>query len=174
VLVAGTAVLGAVVAVLELSRFLRIPFPLLPFLKFDIIGIPMVIGYLSFGLLSGAATCFVSFAIISFRNPFSGFMKCLAELSTIIGAYIILRSKRMNTSLKSKTFAVCSSIISRVVIMAVANVLFFPLFGGLTAQTVIALLPFTCPFNAIQGAISIIGGLIVHEAIVQRLPSLRT
>lgn len=168
VIFSGTAILGAVVAVLEISRFLRIPFPLLPFLKFDIVGVPMVVAYLSLGLLSGSATCLVSFAIISFRNPFSGFMKCFAELSTIIGAYILLRG--MRTSRKSKTFAVCSSIISRVVVMAAANVLLYPIFAG---YSVIAFLPLTCLFNAIQGAISIIGGFFIYEAVARRLPSIK-
>ena len=172
VLVAGSAILGAVVAVLEVSRFLRIPFPLLPYLKFDIVGVPMVVAFLSLGLISGAATSFVSLAIISFRDPFSGFMKFIAELSTIIGAYIILR-RGVGASNTIKIFAVFSSIFSRVLVMAAANVFLFPIFRSIPVNAIIALLPYTCTFNAIQGAISIFGGLIVHEALIKRLPSLR-
>ncbi len=173
VILARTAILGAVVAVLEISRFLRIPFPLAPFLKFDVVGIPMFVAFLSLGFIPGATTTFVSFAIISFRDPFSGFMKCLAEFSTIIGAYFILKGKNTDVSRKRKIYASGSSIIFRVLIMAVANVFLFPIFRGWSTIAVISLLPFTCPFNAIQGAISITGGFFIHEAVARRLPSIK-
>ena len=94
VLVAGTSILGAVVAILETSRFLRIPFPLFPLLKFDVVGIPMVFTYLFFGLPPSVVTCLVSLLIISVRNPFGGIMKCTAELATIVGAFIVLRKEK--------------------------------------------------------------------------------
>jgi len=173
VIVAGTAILGAVVAVLEMSRFLRTPFPPFPTLKFDIMGIPMVIAYLFFGLVPGIATSFVSFAIISFRSPFSGFMKCLAEIATIVGAYIVLRGKKPMASYKSKAFAISFSIMLRVAVMSIANVLLFPVFyPNFTTQATIAIIPFISSFNAIQGAISIVGGFLVYEAIMRRIPSL--
>ncbi len=174
-IVAGTAILGAVVAVLEMSRFLRIPFPLLPFLKFDVVGIPMFLTYLFFGLLPSVATCLISFAIISFRSPFSGSMKGLAEFATILGAYIILRGKNENASYKTKAFAMVSGTILRVVVMAFANVLFLPVFYPkyYTTQTAIVILPLICFFNAIQGVLSVLGGFLVHEAVTRRLPSLR-
>jgi len=175
VIAAGTAILGAVVAVLEMSRFLRIPFPLFPLLKFDVVGIPMVITYLFFGLLPSVVTCLISVAIISFRSPFSGSMKGLAEFATILGAYLILRGKNPTTSYKIKAFAMASGIFLRVVVMAVANILFLPVFYSkyYTTQTAIMVLPLICFFNAIQGAISILGGFLVHEAVTRRLPSLR-
>ena len=177
--IAGTALLGATVAVLDwLSKIfsLKIPFPLLTPLKFDVIGIPTVISYLLFGPLSGIIACIVAFLSISFRNPFSGFMKGLAELATVIGAFLILRAKNPSVLHKrKKIFAGISSIALRVIIMAIANVLLLPIFlpSFYTTETVIALLPFFCLFNAIQGAISIAGGFLVYEAILLRLPSLK-
>lgn len=174
-LIAGTAILGAVVAVLEMSRFLRIPFPLFPILKFDVVGIPMVLTYFLFGLLPGVTTCFISFTIISFRNPFGGLMKCTAEIATIVGAFLILR-KKGSASYKNKLFAIVSSILLRVVVMAVANILLLPVFYPMfyTTRAAIVVLPFNCIFNSIQGLISIFGGFLVHEAITQRLPSFKT
>ena len=172
-IIAGIAILGAVVAVLEISRFLRIPFPLAPFLKLDMVGIPMFLAFLYLGFLPGVATTFVSFAIISFRDPFSGFMKCLAEFSTIIGAYFILKGKNRDVSRKRKIYASCSSIILRVVIMTVANVFLLPIFRGFSTIVVISLLPVTSLFNAIQGVISITGGFLIYEAVTSRLPSIK-
>ena len=177
--IAGTTLLGATVVVLDwLSKIfsLKVPFPILVNLKFDVIGIPAVMAYLLFGPLSGVVACLVAFLSISFRNPFSGFMKGLAELATVIGAFLILRVRSPPVLHKrKKIFAGISSVALRVVMMAVANVLLLPVFlsNFYTTETVIALLPILCLFNAIQGIISIAGGFLVYEAILLRLPSLR-
>jgi riboflavin transporter FmnP len=170
-LVAGTSILGAVVAILETSRFLRIPFPLFPLLKFDVVGIPMVFTYLFFGLPPSIVTSLVSLVIISVRNPFGGIMKCTAELATIVGAFIIFRKGKDRTSRRRKMYAVILSIMVRVIIMAIANVLFLPIFYPVfyTTLAAVAILPFTCIFNAIQGAISFFGGFLIHEAVSKRL-----
>jgi riboflavin transporter FmnP len=179
IFIAGTAILGATVAVLDwLSKIfsLKVPFPLLIVLRFDVIGIPAAMAYFLFGPLSGVIACLVAFLSISFRNPFSGFMKSLAELATIIGAFLILRARSPPVLHKyKKIFAGISSVALRVVIMAVVNVLLLPVFlsSFYTTETVIALLPVFCIFNAIQGVISIAGGFLVYEAIMLRLPSLR-
>jgi len=178
VFIAGTAILGAVVTVLDISKVLKTPFPLLPFLVFDVIGIPMVLAYSFFGLLSGVITCFVAFITISFRDPtgFKGLMKCAAELATIIGAFVVLRARDSSFLHKyKKIFAGISSVVLRVVVMAVVNVLLLPVFlsNFYTTETVIALLPAISLFNAIQGIISIAGAFLVYEAILLRLPSLK-
>jgi len=177
--IAGTTLLGVTVAVLDwLSKIfsLKVPFPLLIVLKFDVIGIPAVIAYLLFGPLSGVVACLVAFLSISFRNPFSGFMKGLAELATVIGAFLILRVRSPSVLHKpKKIFAGFSSVALRVIVMAVANVLLLPVFlsNFYTTEIVITLLPIICLFNAIQGTISIAGGFLIYEAIMLRLPSLR-
>jgi len=169
--IAGTALLGATVAVLDwLSKifFLKVRFPLLIYLKFDVIGIPAVMAYLLFGPLSGIIACFVAFLSISFRDPtgFQGFMKGIAELATIIGAFFILRVRSPPVLHKfKKIFAGISSVALRVVVMAVAIVLFIPSW--------VVFLPVICLFNAIQGTISIAGGFLVYEAILLRLPYLK-
>jgi riboflavin transporter FmnP len=179
VFIAGTTLLGATVVVLDwLSKTfsLKVPFPILVNLKFDVIGIPAVMAYLLFGPLSGVVACLVAFLSISFRNPFSGFMKGLAELATVIGAFLILRVRSPPVLHKrKKIFAGISSVALRVVVMAVANVLLLPVFlsNFYTTETVIVLLPVLCFFNAIQGTISIAGGFLIYEAIMLRLPSLR-
>jgi riboflavin transporter FmnP len=167
--IAGTTLLGATVAVLDwLSKIfsLKMPFPLLIYLKFDVIGIPAVMAYLLFGPLSGVIACLVAFLSISFRNPFSGFMKGLAELATVIGAFLILRVRSPSFLHKrKKIFAGISSVVLRVVVMAVAIIFLIP--------TWIVSLPVLCLFNAVQGTISITGGFLVYEAIMLRLPSLK-
>ncbi len=59
----GTAILAALVIVfdyaLKLSG-LKIPFPWMPFLKFDFTGIPIVVAFLLFGLPSASTTSVVA------------------------------------------------------------------------------------------------------------------
>jgi len=179
VFIAGTALLGAMVAVLDWVfkiAGLKIPFPLLPFLKFDVLGIPMLLSFFLFGFLSGAITSMVAWLSISFRDPFSGFMKFLAEFSTIIGVYLVLRARRP-TSNWWKTISMVSGILVRVIVMAVANILLLPIFMPAFYKTytaVIVVIPLISVFNAIQGAVGVFGGFLFYEAVILRLPSLKT
>jgi len=177
VFIAGTALLGAIVAVLDWTfkiAGLKIPFPLLTFLKFDLMGIPMFLAYFLFGFLSGAVTSLIAFLSISFRDPFSGFMKFLAEFATIAGVYLVLRAQKP-FGVKQKLLAVLSGIILRVVVMDVANVSLLPIFSPYfkTPMAVVIILHWVSLFNALQGAISVFGGFLLYEAVIMRLPSLK-
>jgi len=175
VFVAGTALLGATVVVLDLGVRLKIPFPLLAFLRFDVLGIPMMLSYFLFGFLSGAITSLVAWLSISSRDSFSGFMKFAAEFSTIIGVYIVLRA-RSPSNVRWKVFAMVSGVLMRVIVMAVANIMLLPIFMPAfykTYDAVIALIPLISLFNAIQGAVSVFGGFLLYEGVVLRLPSLK-
>jgi hypothetical protein len=171
VYIAGTSLFGALVFVLDWTfklTGLKIPFPFLVSLRFDLLGIPILISFFLFGILSGAATSSIAMLSIAFRNPFSGFMRFLAEFTTILGIYIVFRVKGV-TNKRWKFIAIGSGILMRVLIMSVANVLLLPLFlPTQTFDTVIILLPLIGVFNAIQGAISIFGGFLFYEAIALR------
>jgi riboflavin transporter FmnP len=180
VFIAGTALLGAVVAVLDVTfkiAGLKIPFPLLTFMKFDALGIPMLLAYFLFGLLSGVISSGIAFLSITLRSgdAFSGFMKCLAEFVTIAGVFIVLKTRKP-TSNRWKALAMISGILVRVSVMGIANVLLLPIFmGGFykTYTAVLVLVPLISMFNAIQGAVSIFGGFLLYEAVIRRLPSLK-
>ncbi len=175
--IATTATLASVVAVLEFGRLPpRIPFPLMPILKFDIVGIPMIVAYNFLGLGSGILTSLVSFVIIATRDPFSGAMKTLAEAASILGVWIIMRPQ-MNLSWKRKSLAMISSIAVRTAVTSAANILLLPIFMGKfypTSEAVMAIIYLLAAFNIIQGAISITGGLLVYEGIRKRIPLLRS
>lgn len=177
VFVAGTALLGAVVVVLDLGVRLKVPFPPLAFMKvkFDVLGIPMMLSYFLFGFISGLITSLVAWLSISSRDAFSGFMKFAAEFSTIVGVYIVLRTRNPGT-VWWKVLAMVSGVLVRVVVMAIANVMLLPVFMPAfyrTYDAVIVLVPLISLFNAIQGAVSVFGGFLFYEAVVIRLPSLK-
>jgi len=178
VFIAGTALLSAVVVVLDwtskMMPGLKIPFiPPLMFLKFDSLGIPMLLSYFLFGFISGAISSLVVWVSISFRDPFSGFMKFLAEFSTIVGVYIVLRVRKPN-NIWWKGLSMISGIAVRVTVMAVANIALLPIFTKTSLDFVLAWIHLFSIFNVIQGAISVFGSFIVYEAIILRLPSLKT
>jgi riboflavin transporter FmnP len=175
VFVAGTALLGAAVAVLDLGVRLKIPFPFLPYLKFDVLGIPMLLSSFLFGFFSGSITSLVAWLSISTRDWFSGFMKFAAEFSTVIGVYAVLRA-RSPSNAWWKSLAMISGMSVRVIVMAVANIVLLPVFMPAIYKTydaVIVLIPLISLFNAIQGAVSVFGGFLIYEAVVLRLPSLK-
>jgi len=182
VFIAGTALLGAVVVVLDLTfkmAGLKIPFPLFTELKFDALGIPMFLSYFLFGFFSGFITSGIAFLSITLRSGqvFSAFMKFLAEFATILGVFIVLRARKPSiVRTKRKFFAMSSGIIVRVAVMDVANVLLLPIFTTFykAPEAVMLIVPFISLFNAIQGAVSVFGGFLLYEAVVLRLPSLRT
>ena len=181
VFIAGTALLGAVVAVLDVMfkiAGLKIPFPLFTDLKFDALGIPMLLSYFLFGLLSGLITSLIAFFTITLRSgqPFNAFMKFLAEFVTIIGVYLVLRKRGQSVLTKTrKVLAMVSGITVRVLVMNIANVVLLPIFTPYyeTPALVIAIVPFISLFNIFQGAVSVFGGFLLYEAVVLRLSSLK-
>jgi hypothetical protein len=172
VYIAGTSLFGALVFVLDWTfklTGLKIPFPLMGVLRFDPLGIPILISFFLFGIFSGTATSLIAMLSIAFRNPFSGFMKFLAEFTTILGFYIVFRVKGV-TDKRWKFVAMGFGILLRVLIMSVTNALLLPLFlpTYYTFDTVIVLLPIIGVFNVIQGAISVFGGFLFYEAVALR------
>lgn len=177
VFIAGTALLGAMVAVLDWAfklGGLKIPFPPLPILRFDALGVLMFLSYFLFGFLSGTIAGLVAWLSISLRDPtgFMGFMKFLAEFSTIAGAYLVLRARKP-ASRWWKALSMSSGISVRVIAMAAANYFLFPIFTTTNVETVILWLPLISIFNVVQGAVSVLGGFLLHEAVILRLPFLR-
>lgn len=175
----GTAVLGALVVVFDYAlkySNLKIPFvPPLQFLHFDFTGIPIVLSLLLFDFASGATTSGVAFFAIFARSgkAVSASMKAIAELSTIFGIALGLRLFKRSTKLAKATSLVLG-IMLRCLIMFFWNLIVQPLYYGTPFMAVLLLSPLIGVFNAIQGAISILGGYFIYEAIRRRFPSLIT
>ena len=172
---AVTTLLSALVVVLDYTMKysnLKIPFPMLPFLKFDFTGIPIVLSCLLVGFAPGVLASAVATAAILARSGdvIGSSMKGLAEFVTILGIAIGLKL-RLNMSI---VFVLGISF--RVVVMTGANLLLIQ--GGIMAMpqsyadipVVFGLL--LGVFNAIQGGISVLGGFVVFQALRRRAPSL--
>ena len=174
---AGTATLAALVVVFDYTMKysgLKIIFPLLPFLKFDFTGIPIVLSLLLFGLIPGTFTSIIASIAILARSGqvVSSSMKGVAEFSTILGMAVGLKLLRRFRMVGS--FAI--GLTSRVMIMIFVDLAL--IYAGVislpTSYTdipaVAALL--VGAFNAVQGILSILGGYSIYEALKRRASSL--
>ena len=178
----GTVVLGALVVVFDFTMkysALKIRFPWLPFLKFDFTGIPIVLSFLLFGLMSGATTSTIALLAILGRSGdvIGSSMKGLAELSTILGMALGLALKSNPSKLRKPTSFILG-ISARSLVMICTNLIL--IFTGVVAlygdyaeiPVIVSLL--VGAFNAVQGSLSILGGYFIYEAIIRRIPSLVT
>lgn len=145
-------------------------FPPLRFLKFDLTGIPIVLSLLLLGLSSGATTSLVAFfAILARSGEFVGSsMKALAEFSTILGMQLGLRWPEKFR----RPISVAFGVLFRVLIMTLANFVVQPLYYGYPFVLVVALSPLVGVFNVLHGCLSMLGGYILYEALIRRIPSL--
>ncbi len=92
VIIAGTALLGTLVFVLDwLFKMsgLKIIFPYMPALRFDILGIIVLVALFLFGFYSATTTSLILMFSIGMRDPFSGIMRFAAEFATILGVYLV-------------------------------------------------------------------------------------
>jgi len=120
---ATTALLAATAIVISMLR-LRFPYPLLPFLSFDLSEIPSVLAFLILDLRAGALVALVHWLTLNLGRPYHAvigpLMKLIAVLSMLLGFWIASRfvGKISNTSKKSLLLFVVSGILTRVGIMS--------------------------------------------------------
>jgi riboflavin transporter FmnP len=176
-ILAGTAALSSLAVVFDYAlkySNLKIPFPWLPYLKFDFTGIPIVVSALLFGLIPGIFTSAVaSVAILARSGDIIGSTsKGLAEFSTIIGMLIGLKMFSRFRPISS----VSTGLASRVLIMTVVNLALvytgLVLLPSVFNQAAFAWVLTVGLFNVAEGAISAVGGYVVFQAIKIRAPYL--
>jgi riboflavin transporter FmnP len=174
----GTAILAAMVIVFDYTlkySGLKIPFPWMPFLKFDFTGVPIMISLFMFGLPSAVSTSLAALLGIIARSGelVGATSKALAELSTALGiaAGLRLTGDRGIEDTITKVTSVALGLLSRVVVMSLWNIVVLPNYQGIPYDYVVGLLPMLGVFNAMQGAISALLGYTLYEAYIRRVPS---
>ena len=177
----GTAILAALVIIFDYSlKFsgLKIPFPWMPFLKFDFTGVPIVISLLLFGLASSAITSTIACIGIVLRSGelVGGVMKGIAEFSTVLGIALGLRfMSRFNIGIKSiKVISIALGVLLRILSMSVWNIVVLPYYYGLPLSAVMGMLPLIGVFNGIQGTITTFIGYMLYEAYTRNVSTAHT
>jgi riboflavin transporter FmnP len=177
----GTAILAAMVIVFDYAlkySGLKIPFPWMPFLKFDFTGIPIVVSLLLYGWSSSAITSLVGAMGIVARSGelIGGAMKGVAEFSTVAGMAIGLYIAR-RTGLGGYTAKVLSVVIGlalRIIVMSGWNLVVLPAYYGVSYNVAVGMLYLLGVFNTMQGGISTLLGYALYEAYTRRVPTART
>lgn len=128
-LVAVAAVFGGLSSVIAMLR-LSFPFPLLPYLRFDLAELPVVFSFLAFGPLLGLVTSVVYWLVLTVVTtgewlwPIGPFMKFLAVASMLAGLWLGSRtstkSKRYGLGLLLLRMGLLATII-RIIVMSVIN-----------------------------------------------------
>lgn len=171
----GTALLAALVIVFDYAlKFsgLKIPFPWMPALKFDFTGIPIALSLFMYGLPSALTVSLVAFVGIVARSGdvISAAMKFAAEFSTVLGLSLGMRLAGKLTPQLLRGSGLVLGILFRVAAMSVANILVLPIYGY-PDEVVYGMLPLIAAFNVVGGAITILLGVLLDEAIKRRFPT---
>jgi riboflavin transporter FmnP len=177
----GTAVLAAMVVVFDYAlkySGLKIPFPWMPFLKFDFTGVPIVLAYLLFGASSAASTSLIACLGIVARSGdlVGGVMKAIAEFSTVIGVILghrVVGVPEYSFSARGLLIYVLA-LVSRVIVMSLFNLVVLPRFHGIPFNVVVGMLPLLGLFNGMQGALTVILGQILYATYRKRVPTSAT
>ena len=171
----GTALLAALVVVLDYTlKFsgLKIPFPWMPTLKFDFTGIPITLSLLMYGLPSALTTSVVAFVAIIARSGdlVGASMKFAAEFSTVLGLALGFKLTGRLAPLLCKASGLSMGILFRVAVMSLANIVVLPAFYGVPESVAYGMLPLIASFNVAQGAITVLLGIFLDEAVKKRFP----
>ncbi|WP_291767699.1 hypothetical protein [Caldivirga sp. UBA161] len=117
--------LVSVMAALSVAlSFIQIPFPVAPFLKYDLAGIPLIITALLIGpKYALLADTVLMIALLRGGDPIGAAMKWIAEASTFIPMYYTYRLLRGKFSNVKALYALSSAmgITARVGLMVAAN-----------------------------------------------------
>ena len=170
VLIAGTAVFSALVAVVEylslVFPILRVSFvPPLIYLKFDMAEIPAFLSFFVYGLPVGTTTSLMVPLIIIARgttNPLGAVIKGLAVLSTIIGFAPLAQ--------KNKWLAGAAGMTARVLTMAAINGIILPLLLPQQYSAELVVQALSAVFNALHAVLTIGGAYIIYWRMPGRIP----
>jgi len=161
--------------ILSLVKPAHIPFPILPFLKFDPSEIPSILALYTLGLSAAVTVATIHFLGLAITGAVvGGFMKYLAVISTIVGLFIANKISR-----EMKEVHLTLAALTRVAVMSIANyiivTLLFPeylIFSekylknvSITGNVLLDMLIYVAIFNIIHVFYSVIPSIIIIKYI---------
>ncbi|MGY5857881.1 MAG: hypothetical protein RTU63_00820 [Candidatus Thorarchaeota archaeon] len=142
-----------------------------PNFTIDWTGIPIMIVFLGLGTVFSFFTIGIMWIFIGYRNFQGAAFKGLAESFTFLGliiANLVLRNRDLDWKRKAIVYLIFGCLF-RGVGMFFGNVLLFNLFWGTAFDAGFALSAIYVPWNIIQAAINVIGGLFLYQIIPESL-----
>ena len=167
------AMLSAISVILLMIPFLRMPLlPAAPFLEYDAMDIPILVGGFLFGPVVGIAITAIS-ALIQGATVSSGsgiYGIIMHFIAT--GAFVFISSLvyRKMKSTKGLVLGLIVGVIAMVLIMIPSNLLVTPLFMGTPREVVLGMiLPVIIPFNLLKASINAVAVFALFKVIKKPL-----
>jgi riboflavin transporter FmnP len=175
--IALLAIFSAMVAMLEIFPIVGITdlkfFPGGTPFTIDWTGIPIVIVFVGLGMISSVVSILVMFVAIGYRNFPGAVFKGAAELLTIIGllaARLIIGNRALSKKTSILLYLVFGAMF-RAIGMYVVNIQLLPIFypAFYTSEAAVVASTILIPWNILQAAINIVGGLLLYFIIPEEL-----
>lgn len=137
----------------------------------DWTGIPLLIIFLAYGFLYSLFSILAMFIAIAYRNPIGAIFKLVAEVITMIGvsAGYLLSLKVHAKGTRRAIILLLFGIVFRAIGMYFLNILLLPLLLPYTIEAAIAASTALVPWNMVQAAINVFGGVILFDRIPSSL-----
>jgi riboflavin transporter FmnP len=175
---ASTALFTALTLALNLSP-IKFPAPFAPFLYYQIWEIPIVAALLLYGLKVGVAVTIINtaalIAIFPGALPTGPLYNMVAVLSMLLAVYAAMKLRGSSSDLRGTTLILSTllGVVGRVVMMAIMNYALIryppPIGFSLPEESIVALLPFICVFNATLALYTIPVGYLVAKAVASKI-----
>ncbi len=177
-LIASTALFTALTLALNLSP-IKIPFPLAPFLYYQIWEIPIVAALILYGLKVGVIITFINTAalLVLFPGalPTGPFYNMVAVLSMLLGISAALRVKHSHQlrSILTPLLSTLLGAVSRVAAMTIMNYALLryppPIGFSIPEAAITPLLPLIGTFNTTLALYTVPIGYIVAKAVAVKI-----
>lgn len=165
-----TSMLTALAVITLMVPFLRTPLlPAAPFLEYDAMDVPIMIGALMLGPGAGVAITVVASIIqgitVSGASGIYGIIQHIIATSAFVSVTAIVYSKN-----KDKKFGLLAALVlgtlAMAAIMVPANLIVTPLFMGTPRSAVVAMIiPIIIPFNLLKAGINSVIVYILYPTI---------
>ena len=160
-----------VLTAISIILIMIIRFPLIPaapFMEYEPSDIPIIMGGLIFGPVSGivlaVVTAFVQFATVSSSSGLIGLLMHVIAAVVLVGVSAsIYKIKKTTVGL---IIGLVLGTIAMTAVMIPANLIFYPLFTGMSVSAVKELVvPVLLPFNLIKAGLNSIVTFLIFKAI---------
>jgi len=171
--IALLAVFSSLVIILEIFPIPGITDLYTPALNFTIdwTGIPIMIVFLGLGMTFSLFTVVIMWIFIAYRNFQGAAFKGIAESFTLLGlivAKLILRNRDLGWK-KNAVVYLLFACVFRGLGMLLGNVFLFNFFWSMPYEAGFALSTIYVPWNIIQAAVNVIGGIILYQLIPENI-----
>ncbi|MFX1559414.1 MAG: hypothetical protein ACFFBL_02390 [Promethearchaeota archaeon] len=171
--IALLAIFTSIVVALEIFPIVGVTdfYTLVPNFTIDWTGIPIMIIFLGLGIGLSVFAIGVMWVSIAYRHFDGAAFKFLAELFSLLGlivAKLAMRNRELDWKRQTVIYLVFACAF-RSIGMYFGNILLFTLFGYMSLEVAIGFSVIYMPWNVLQAAINVIGGVVLYQMIPESL-----